>query len=31
VRRKAKPGDRVLVKASHGLHLEEVVRELTAR
>jgi UDP-N-acetylmuramoyl-tripeptide--D-alanyl-D-alanine ligase len=30
VRRKAKPGDRVLVKASHGLHLEDVVRELTA-
>jgi UDP-N-acetylmuramoyl-tripeptide--D-alanyl-D-alanine ligase len=31
VRRKAKPGDRVLVKASHGMHLEEVVRELTAK
>lgn len=29
VRRNAKPGDRVLVKASHGVHLEEVVRELT--
>jgi UDP-N-acetylmuramoyl-tripeptide--D-alanyl-D-alanine ligase len=29
VRRNAKPGDRVLVKASHGMHLEEVVRELT--
>jgi UDP-N-acetylmuramoyl-tripeptide--D-alanyl-D-alanine ligase len=31
VRHNAQPGDRVLVKASHGLHLEEVVRELTAR
>jgi UDP-N-acetylmuramoyl-tripeptide--D-alanyl-D-alanine ligase len=31
VRRNAKPGDRVLVKASHGMHLEEVVRELTPR
>ncbi len=30
VRRNARPGDRVLVKASHGVHLEEVVRELTA-
>ena len=29
VRRNAKPGDRVLVKASHGVHLDEVVRELT--
>ena len=29
VRRHAHPGDRVLVKASHGVHLEEVVRELT--
>jgi UDP-N-acetylmuramoyl-tripeptide--D-alanyl-D-alanine ligase len=31
VRRNAKAGDRVLVKASHGMHLEEVVRELTSR
>jgi UDP-N-acetylmuramoyl-tripeptide--D-alanyl-D-alanine ligase len=30
VRRNARPGDRVLVKASHGVHLEEVVKELTA-
>jgi UDP-N-acetylmuramoyl-tripeptide--D-alanyl-D-alanine ligase len=30
VRRNAKPGDRVLVKASHGVRLEEVVRELTS-
>ena len=30
VRRNARRGDRVLVKASHGVHLEEVVRELTA-
>jgi UDP-N-acetylmuramoyl-tripeptide--D-alanyl-D-alanine ligase len=31
VRRNARDGDRVLVKASHGVHLEEVVRELTSR
>jgi UDP-N-acetylmuramyl pentapeptide synthase len=30
VRRNARPGDRVLIKASHGVHLEEVVKELTA-
>jgi UDP-N-acetylmuramyl pentapeptide synthase len=30
VRRNARPGDRVLIKASHGVHLDEVVRELTA-
>ncbi len=30
VRRNAVDGDRVLVKASHGIHLEEVVRELTS-
>jgi UDP-N-acetylmuramoyl-tripeptide--D-alanyl-D-alanine ligase len=30
VRRNAREGDRVLVKASHGVNLEEVVRELTA-
>jgi len=30
VRRNARPGDRVLVKASRGVHLDEVVRELTA-
>lgn len=30
VRRHAKAGDRVLVKASHGVRLDEVVRELTA-
>jgi len=30
VRRNAREGDRVLIKASHGVHLEEVVRELTA-
>jgi UDP-N-acetylmuramoyl-tripeptide--D-alanyl-D-alanine ligase len=30
VRRNARTGDRVLIKASHGMHLEEVVRELTA-
>jgi UDP-N-acetylmuramyl pentapeptide synthase len=29
VRRNAREGDRVLIKASHGVHLEEVVRELT--
>lgn len=29
VRRNARAGDRVLVKASHGVHLDEVVRELT--
>lgn len=29
VRRNAHPGDRVLVKASHGVHLDEVVQELT--
>lgn len=30
VRRNAKAGDRVLIKASHGVRLDEVVRELTA-
>jgi UDP-N-acetylmuramoyl-tripeptide--D-alanyl-D-alanine ligase len=30
VRRNAVPGDRVLVKASHGVRLDELVRELTA-
>lgn len=30
VRRQARPGDRVLVKASHGVHLDQVVKELTA-
>ena len=30
VRRNARDGDRVLVKASHGVALDEVVRELTA-
>jgi UDP-N-acetylmuramyl pentapeptide synthase len=30
VRQNARAGDRVLVKASHGIHLDEVVRELTA-
>ena len=30
VRRNARDGDRVLVKASRGIHLEEVVRELTS-
>ena len=30
VRANAKPGDRVLVKASHGVRLDELVRELTA-
>jgi UDP-N-acetylmuramyl pentapeptide synthase len=29
VRYHAREGDRVLIKASHGVHLEEVVRELT--
>ncbi|HVH63950.1 MAG TPA: Mur ligase family protein, partial [Candidatus Dormibacteraeota bacterium] len=29
VRARARPGDRVLVKASHGVHLDEVVKELT--
>ncbi|MEO8744963.1 MAG: UDP-N-acetylmuramoyl-tripeptide--D-alanyl-D-alanine ligase [Candidatus Dormiibacterota bacterium] len=29
VRRNAREGDRVLVKGSHGIHLDEVVRELT--
>jgi UDP-N-acetylmuramyl pentapeptide synthase len=29
VRHHAREGDRVLIKASHGVHLEEVVRELT--
>ena len=29
VRQKAQPGDRVLVKASHGVHLDELVKELT--
>ncbi|HEV2029819.1 MAG TPA: UDP-N-acetylmuramoyl-tripeptide--D-alanyl-D-alanine ligase [Candidatus Dormibacteraeota bacterium] len=29
VRRNAREGDRVLIKASHGLRLDEVVRELT--
>jgi UDP-N-acetylmuramyl pentapeptide synthase len=31
VRRNARAGDRVLVKGSHGVQLDEVVRELTAR
>jgi len=30
IRRNAAPGDRVLVKASHGVHLDELVTELTA-
>ena len=30
VRRTAAPGDRVLVKASHGVRLDELVKELTA-
>jgi len=30
VKRNARPGDRVLVKASHGVHLDEIVRELTS-
>jgi UDP-N-acetylmuramoyl-tripeptide--D-alanyl-D-alanine ligase len=30
VRRNAHQGDRILVKASHGVHLDELVRELTA-
>src|SRR5690348_4716272 len=30
VRTNAKPGDRVLVKASHGVRLDELVKELTA-
>ena len=30
VRRNAGPGDRVLVKASHGVRLDELVKELTA-
>ena len=30
VRRNAASGDRVLIKASHGVHLDELVRELTA-
>jgi UDP-N-acetylmuramyl pentapeptide synthase len=30
VRQNAQPGDRVLVKASHGVRLDELVRELTA-
>ncbi len=30
VRRNATSGDRVLVKASHGVHLDELVKELTA-
>ena len=30
VRRNAAPGDRVLVKGSHGVRLDELVRELTA-
>jgi UDP-N-acetylmuramyl pentapeptide synthase len=30
VRRNAAPGDRVLVKASHGVRLDELVKELTA-
>jgi hypothetical protein len=29
VRKNAREGDRVLVKGSHGVHLDEVVRELT--
>ena len=30
VRRNAQPGDRVLIKASHGVRLDELVKELTA-
>lgn len=30
VRQNARPGDRVLIKGSHGVRLDEVVRELTA-
>ena len=30
VRRNARAGDRVLVKGSHGIRLDEVVKELTA-
>ncbi len=30
VRRNAAPGDRVLIKASHGVRLDELVRDLTA-
>jgi UDP-N-acetylmuramoyl-tripeptide--D-alanyl-D-alanine ligase len=30
VRRNARPGDRVLIKASHGVRLDELVNELTA-
>jgi UDP-N-acetylmuramoyl-tripeptide--D-alanyl-D-alanine ligase len=30
VRRNATPGDRVLVKASHGVQLDELVKELTS-
>jgi len=30
VRRNAQPGDRVLVKASHGVRLDQLVEELTA-
>ena len=30
VRRHAQPGDRVLIKASHGVRLDELVKELTA-
>jgi len=29
VRKNAREGDRVLVKGSHGVHLDEVVKELT--
>jgi UDP-N-acetylmuramyl pentapeptide synthase len=29
VRRNATEGDRVLIKASHGVHLDELVKELT--
>ena len=30
VRRNASPGDRVLIKGSHGVRLDELVNELTA-
>jgi UDP-N-acetylmuramyl pentapeptide synthase len=30
VRLNATDGDRVLIKASHGVHLDELVKELTA-
>jgi UDP-N-acetylmuramyl pentapeptide synthase len=30
VREKAQPGDRVLIKASHGVRLDELVKELAS-